>query len=340
MKLFISIVCSCFLFLIFSVIGCKETTTVSQGRIDSLAKIHPDLARLSVAINKTPKQANLYFARGNVFSEVEMLDEAAKDLFTAIQLDSTNINYYLTFADINVKARYLKIAINYLNKAAKISPTNIEVHVKLSKLYLYLKEYETAMKEANLVIGLDNSDERSYLLQGIIYKEKGDTAQAMKTFQIVVANNPDSYDGYMQLGLLGEIKKDPKALYYFLNTVRIDSNRYEGQYALAMYYQNHQQIRNAIALYRQMVMKNSQEPQPIYNLGYLYFKIDSLKKAYDHFTLVIQTDPLNADAYYMRGLCNVKRKIWNEAISDFTQTLKLKDDYEEARIELKKLQGK
>ncbi len=310
-----------------------------KAHIDSLSRLNPDLGRYSVEIEKSPNNADLYLSRGTIFYQMDLLDDAAKDLYKAIQLDSTNISYYLTFADINVKARYLKVAVTYLKKAEKMDPQNKEIAIKLAKVNLYLKEYTAVMEETNRVIGLDKTDERSYLLQGIVYKEKGDTTQAIRTFQIAVDNNPESYDAYMQLGLLCAAKHDAKAEKYLINAIRIDSLRYEGVYALAMYYQEHKQIRKAIDVYRNLIVRNPQEPQPIYNLGYIYYQLDSIKMAYNHFTLVIQTSPLNADAYYMRGLCNVKRKIRNEAISDFTQALRIREDFPEARKELDQLQG-
>ena len=318
--------------------SCGGKKIVEQSTIDSLAKISPDLARLSNEINSHPDKPEAYFERGMLFYQFKMLDYAAKDVHRAIELDSTQINYYLSFADINVEARYLKVAATYLLKAEKLAPTDKDLKLKLAKIHLYLKEYDKAIAYTNQVSTIDANDDRPFLLQGIIWKEKGDTAYAIKTFLNCAERNPDNYDAYMQLGLLAQIKKDPKAEAYFLNTLRIDSARFEGPYALAMYYQENKQIKKAMNLYRSLIIKYPQESDPIYNMGYLYFNMDSTKLAYNHFTMLIQTDPMNAKAYYMRGMCNLKRGIWNEAISDFSQALKLSPDFEDARERLAEAQ--
>jgi tetratricopeptide (TPR) repeat protein len=307
--------------------SCGGKKVVEQSTIDSLAKISPDLARLSNEINAHPDKAESYYERGVLFYQFKMLDYAAKDVHRAIELDSTQISYYLSFADINVEARYLKVAAEYLLKAEKIAPQDKDLKLKLAKIHLYLKEYDKAIAYTNTVSTIDPNDDRPFLLQGIIWKEKGDTMHAIKTFLNCAERNPDNYDAYMQLGLLSQAINDKKAEAYFLNTLRIDSSRFEGPYALAMYYQNSKQVKKAMSIYRSLIIKHPQEPNPMYNMGYLYFGMDSIKIAYNHFTMLIQTDPMNIKAYYMRGLCNLKRGVWNEAVADFSQVLKLNPDF-------------
>ncbi len=322
------------LFIGISLSSCGGKKVVEQSTIDSLSKISPDLARLSNEINAHPDKSEAYYERGMLFYQFKMLDYAAKDVHRAIELDSTQISYYLGFADINVEARYLKVAAQYLLKAEKLAPMDKDLKLKLAKIHLYLKEYDKAIAYTNAVSTIDANDDRPFLLQGIIWKERGDTVHAIKTFLNCTERNPDNYDAYMQLGLLSQALKDKKAEAYFLNTMRIDSTRFEGPYALAMYYQESNQVKKAMSIYRSLIIKHPQDPNPVYNMGYLYFYMDSVKPAYNHFTILIQTDPMNAKAYYMRGLCNLKRGVWNEAVADFSQALKLNPEFEDAREKL------
>lgn len=53
--------------------------------------------------------------------------------------------------------------------------------------------------------------------------------------------------------------------------------------------------------------------------------------AYSDFTIAIEMDPVNAEAYYRRGLLLGKEMHkYSKAIKDFSKAIKLKNDYAEA----------
>jgi tetratricopeptide (TPR) repeat protein len=159
-------------------------------------------------------------------------------------------------------------------------------------------------------------------------------------FKLTAEADPNNYDVYMQLGLLNNFRNKKLAEKYFLNAIRIDSTKYEGTYALAMYYQNGKDYKRAIAQYKKMILQNPQEGQPFYNLGCIYFQIDSLQKAFSNFSIAIANAPTNADAHFMRGLCWELRKNKHEAIIDFQNATNLRSNFTDAENALKRLEVK
>lgn len=317
----------------------KNSESKYQAVIDSFAKVDKSIANVSIQIDKNPNSAELYFSRGTLFYQMHQLTLAASDIHKAIELDSTKSNYYLTFADVNIDARFVKVALQYLQKAKKIDPTNRELLFKLSKTYLYLKEYDEAIKTTNEILAVDQTNSDAFFLQGLIWKEKSDTTKAIALFKIAADNNPDNYNAYMQLGLLNTFRNKQLAEKYLLNAIRIDSTKYEGNYALAMYYQLHGDYKKTIACYKKMIINSPQEIQPIYNLGVVYYDLDSLEKAFNNFNLAITVSPKSADAFYMRGLCWEKRKNKVQAIKDYETALRLRSDFREALEALSKLKS-
>ncbi|MEN9523703.1 MAG: hypothetical protein RL065_2080 [Bacteroidota bacterium] len=310
-----------------------------QSVIDSFGKIDKSIANVSLQINNKPNDADLYFSRGTLFYQMHQLTLAASDVHKAIELDSSKTNYYLTFADINIDARFIKLALQYLQKAKKLDPNNRELLFKIAKTYLYLKEYDEVVNTTNEILAVDQTNSDAFFLQGLVWKEKLDTLKAIALFKISADNNPDNYNAFMQLGLLNTFRNKQLAEKYLQNAIRIDSSKYEGNYALAMLYQVNGDYKKTITCYKKMIIKSPQEIQPIYNLGCVYYDMDSLQKAFNSFNLAITVSSKSADAFYMRGLCWEKRKNKIQAIKDYETALRLRSDFREALEALSKLKS-
>jgi tetratricopeptide (TPR) repeat protein len=335
-----SIVVLCFAAII--TVSCHDNGKIEtkyQAAIDSIAKSNPEIRKITDQININPSDAELFFARGNSFYQLHELVLAASDLHHAIDLDSTKTAYYLTFADVNIDAHFIKVALQYLQKAKKIAPYDINLSFKLAKTYLYLKEYDAAITETNNILIQDKTNSDAYFLQGMVWKEKSDTTKALALFRIAADNNPESYNAYMQLGLLNMFRNKNLAEKYFMNVLRIDSVKYEGNYALAMLYQQNNENQKAINVYKKMIVESPTEIQPIYNVGMIYFNSNNLEEAFKHFNLAISVSSRSADAFYMRALCWEKRNNKTQALKDMEAALKLRPDFREALDAYSKLKS-
>ena len=88
----------------------------------------------------------------------------------------------------------------------------------------------------------------------MIFKEVGDTAKAVSSFQTAVENNPDYYEAYLQLGMLYYSILDPLALNYLDNAINLNPKSVIGLYTKAMYFQKTDDIDMAI---KKMVNSNA-----------------------------------------------------------------------------------
>jgi tetratricopeptide (TPR) repeat protein len=316
-----------FLALCFSLIinsSCNYLNKKSASTvIDSIALLYPDLVAITKAIDQSPAVPSNYYERALFLFKKGNLDLAAKDMYNAIKLDSSQANYYEFFGDINQQALYMKLALNNYQKAKLLSATNIDLDYKIAKCQLYLKQYKEAQLSADGILKNDDSYSKAYLLQGIIAKEMGDTSRAIKLFRFATDRNPDYFDAYMQLGLLCQQKNMPIAQQYFENALRIDSNSYEANYAMAMYYHSIKKYENAIIKYERLIKEDAFNWQPAFNLGTVFYDMGKMKQAMFQFDLTVQLAPKNATALYYRGLCYEWNKNWANAQQDFKAALAL-----------------
>jgi tetratricopeptide (TPR) repeat protein len=178
---------------------------------------------------------------------------------------------------------------------------------------------------------LDKSNFEPYFIAGLNYKELKDTAKAIEQFKMALQYKPDMYDAYMQLGLLTSAQKSQLATQYFDNAIRIDSTIPESYYAKAKYFQDINNFKEAKATYRKLITISPQNANAFFNMGFIYILEDSIPKAKKYFDYAIKVNPIYADAYYYRGLCEYELGEIEYAKSDLTQCLALDPDNEKAQ---------
>jgi tetratricopeptide (TPR) repeat protein len=140
----------------------------------------------------------------------------------------------------------------------------------------------------------------------------------------------------MQLGILCAARKNPMAIQYYKNAIRIVPNSSEAWYATGKYYQDIGDWENAITTYNALIAAHKHSKYASYNLGVIY--LVNLKKyqlAIDHFTAAIQTDPKYVEAYYGRGVSYHALKDEKQAMDNYQQCLRINPDYKPAQMELK-----
>jgi tetratricopeptide (TPR) repeat protein len=169
----------------------------------------------------------------------------------------------------------------------------------------------------------------------------GEKDRATKACQNCVANNSDNVDGWVNLGLLYDDRKDPKALQCYENALRLEPLNPDILYNKALYYQNRKEDETAKNIYRQIIGMDRKYADAIFNIGVLQFENkDSLQKAFNNFNILVQTDNQYVKGYYLRGLCYERLGKLQEAKQDYEQAINLLPEYAAAKEALEKLNRK
>jgi tetratricopeptide (TPR) repeat protein len=222
-----------------------------------------------------------------------------------------------------------------LNKAIEIDPKNISAYTKLAELNLYIKDYNACLKAADDVLKIDVYNPRAYFIKGMAFKEVGDSAKAVSSFQTVVEQDPEYYNAYIQLGLLYSAIKNPLALDYLNNALNLQPQSIEAYYAIGMFFQETGNVNKAIEAYNTILKIDSTYNDAHYNLGYIAMVIQNdMANAIKHFSDNIKFHPKNYEAFYMRGLCYERMKDKASAERDYRMALSLYPQYDPAAIAL------
>jgi tetratricopeptide (TPR) repeat protein len=169
---------------------------------------------------------------------------------------------------------------------------------------------------------------QAYYLKGNIYRESGDTSRAISSLQTAVEQDNKMTLAFQDLGVIYAARKNPIALDYYANALRIDPSNAEVKYARAKLLQDLGKSDEAIAEYEKILNADKSCFTCLYNLGAIYFGIKGdFKKAVAYFTQAIETNPSYTEAYFARGVSYARLKDNASARADYEMCLKLQPNY-------------
>lgn len=316
--------------LIFTfLIACQNKSANQDNKNSTLDP--KSMEGLNLAIVENPKQADLYFQRAQLFLKKNVQSQAFNDLLTATKLDSTNTQYLMVLADVAFKTFQIKKASETFERVVKIDPQNKEAYLKLAELYFYTKGYQKGLLYTNEALKIDKQLSKAYSLRAFIYKEMGDTAKAVSSFNTVLDLLNDDYDTYIQLGNIYAVRLNSIALQYYNNALRVYPNSTEALYNRGLYYQNKNELAKATADYLAIIKLDPGYSDAFFNLGYINSVIGkNYQEAIDFYSDAIRTNANYAEAFYQRGVCyeNLGNKI--AAVKDYNAALGIVPTYKPA----------
>ena len=303
----------------------------------------PKIDALTEQIFKDTKNASLYYQRAKLFNENGKqggYDMAIEDMRYALSLDSTNIDYHHFLADVYMSYAQSRLAVATLERAATFAPTNIPTLLKLSQFYLITKQYGLSLKTTDKILKQDPQNSEGYFLLGMVMKEQNEEAKAIIAFQKAVDLDSDNKDAFIELGKIYTNKGNPIALKYFDNALNLDSLDFNIRMAKAYYFQSKNQLKEAVAEYKKILLIDPRYENALFNMGLMYLDSDSLDQAYYHFNIVVNEAPTFYKAYYYRGFIAEKRGENAAALKDYKQALEFNSTYDKALEAVKRLDKK
>ncbi len=262
-----------FIFLL----ACNEEKKEDESNklIDTDISINsPEYKRLQIKvvseeISQSPGIARNYENRAELYLELEDYEAALADASKAIQLDSTNEQYYFTQSKAYKGLERIGEAFLAAKNAEDRFIKSPDFYSYLGKLHFITQDYGAAIHYLNLAEDLSPFHTETFFMKGLIYLELGDTIKGIKFLELAIEQVPDDTDifnvmasvynsmgqpemaiEYLKTGLRMSTK-DPflhynmgvtmldmnlpdSAKYYFAMSTRVDSTFYLGHYNLGV----------------------------------------------------------------------------------------------------------
>lgn len=320
--------------------SCKPKTDKdsSTATADTTAASRA-LSEISAKIQSDPNNADLLYQRSRMLMSARDFNKSMDDIRKALSIDSSKATYFIQLADLYFISNKTQLSKQNLEKAIVLDPSNMDANMKLAEIYFYVKQYDKSIAFLDGVLKADVHNAKAYFMKGMNFKEKGDTNDAISSFQTTLEQNQTYYSAYMQLAIIMHSRSNPLALQYYDAAIRLDPKSEEAFYGRGLYFQDHDELDKAIQDYTTLSQINPKNKQAYFNLGYLHY---TYLKVYDqavkHYTQAIACDSYYAEAFYNRGLSYEAMGNIEAAKQDYEKALSLRPDYALAANGLKRVQ--
>lgn len=301
----------------------KENVTFSEtgdAAIDAISK----------EIEKDPSAQN-YYLRAQALYNSEDYARSISDAEKAISLDSLQADYYHLLADGYMDYYRSKEALATMRRVLKIYPTRVPSLLKLAELEYIVQRYDLSVFNCNLILKDHPQNAEAFFMLGMNFRALGDREKAINSFQTAVEFDPDLIDAWIILGDLYGEKGDKKALKYYDAALVIAPEKNEVKHSKAFYLQNNGDIPAALALYRDIIIKDPSYGPAFLNSGILYLQLDSLDKAYEQFDILANREPQNANAYFYRAQVSYIKGDLTSTEQDLQNTLRINPEDKDAK---------
>ena len=271
--------------------GCRN------GDIDESMSDTEKLELLNLKIDKHPNDAALLSQRARVLLNLGRANEAKFDIEQAVKQAPENVDYLMLQADICFSVGDADESYKALTEAERLDPKSKEIQLKMGELTFYKHDYERSLRHMTNVTEKDPDNLTALTIKAFIYKETGDTANAVTLLRKVCDINPEYALAFEELGVLYATHHDPLAVEYLDAALRIEPTNTNTMYALAMYYQETGEYAEAEKLYRQMLDVNAASADAWHNLGWIEMEVyGDMAQAIEYFNKALEADPEHSGA--------------------------------------------
>lgn len=164
------------------------------------AKAYPEaLEFITRAVNLKPGQIWYLNLLATVYDQKNDFSRLAKVYTRMIQLEPDKMNYYLAAANALGNAGDYNGAIAILNEAEKNNEIQEDIEFQKQKIYLKTNQPAKAVQSMQVLIGINPSEPRYYLLLAEIYRSQNQAALVFAALQKAIHADPGN--GFAQLAL-------------------------------------------------------------------------------------------------------------------------------------------
>lgn len=212
------------------------------------------------------------------------------------------------------------------------NPQNYEAIHNLAWLHIREKEHRPAINWLNRAIGIKPSDPQLITHLANIYKETGDLKQSEHYYRRAIELNPNYAQAHNNLGNLYYHQKNwGKALKYFAKAVNLKYDYDDAHYNLGLLFLKRSQYDHAKTQFNNVVQLNPLNWQAHYYLATIYLHEQAFERADQTLQQVIKLNSNFPDAFNNLGVVQLKKKNPQQAIDYFTRALAINNHHLEAR---------
>ncbi|MEP6946269.1 MAG: tetratricopeptide repeat protein [Acidobacteriota bacterium] len=185
------------------------------------------------AIKYNPKNAAAYFGLGEVYTDLDLRDDAIASYEKALEGDGKLTEIFLPLGILYFQKGEIAKADNLLSKASANSIETAETQVLLGVIRSSQNRTDEAMKAFDRAMTLDRDNPDAYYYKGDVLLRLGRQAEAVTEFQKAIALRANYFEAFRGMGQAYlELNKFPEAVLAFKTAVRLKNDNLESYVGL------------------------------------------------------------------------------------------------------------
>lgn len=295
----------------------EKATTIDENvynklTVDHLLKeILSNLIKMSVKVIQDqlefqPNNIENLSALGKILLYTKNFEASINYFRKIIELKPDNWDAYLHLGLAYEGLDNYEQAIFYLKRAVAVNQFLAEAYWIMGRIYLKIGNYGLAMKNYEKSVEIAPNNTRYLNSLAKLYFTLDKNAQAIRTLQLAIDNNPNSKWSYYYLGqcLEKEYQFDI-AIEQYEKAINIDSQFIEAKLALAKLYQLNNNTKRAIEILEELAFDYN-DPEILLFLAQLYYSINNFTKAKEISQQIIKIKPDDRNALYIFTISSLR----------------------------------
>lgn len=233
---------------------------------------------------------------------------------------------YLELGTLLVNNGQSAEALPYLIEAVEIAHEDARAHRELGKAYLLSNQVEKAQIELEIAVVLDPQSAPAHFLLATAYRKRGLQDQARietDRYTTLTRGHSSPDDPVSEARALLESGKPADAEQVIRQYLRIHKNSADAHYLLGYILFKEQKATDSLAEYTEGAKYRTPSASDLEVVGGDYVLLKDYEDADKWFTKSVEWNPGNLQALYYLGRTKYNENRFEEAISTFTQLLKL-----------------
>lgn len=347
------------------VTSCSPEVESNSGRLSTVAAdsakrdsgtVEAKIRRLTEQLQYSKTNWQIYYDRSLLWYEAGNTSRATADIEKAIEYHVTNPDGYHMRGFYSYVQNRDEEALKDFKRAVDLGSDNPETFYHIGQIHFFRKEYDLAQSAYKTAIKLDSMEPTYYFAQGFLKQQRGRTNAAIKDYEAALKRNPTFVKALLALHdiYLNE-KRDPDRAYGFNERVMlVDSTQPLAHFNQGnFFYERANKVTDeakrpeftvlmkiAISEYSKSLQYDPNYGPAYYNRGYCFYLIEKYPEALADFTSVIELDPFNEKAFFMKASIQEYQGDLSSALSNYRQAHKIKPDFRDAEVAVRELEPK
>ena len=279
-----------------------------------------------VAMEQFPHNTFFKLRKAQSISATGQLKEALNILTQLEKITEPSCEHYLTKAAIFSQLRDSKTAIKYFQEAVELSEPEDreEILIDLAMEYEQLKDFKSALKTLDDVLGLNPTNEVAFYEKAFCMEQLGDLEAAIQSYSAFIDENPYSFTAWYNLGnVFAKMNNNEKAIWAFDYCVLINSEFAPAHFNLGNAYLSQEIYLTAIHHFEKCLVIDGEDALVLCYIGESYEQLEEYDLAKLYYHRCLEFAPDFGDAWLGLGIVLDLEGATKEGIESILKAIEL-----------------